>query len=255
MLVCNTKLSNLSSFFQREAAENVRKVTSSALDILDSADSVILREKNNMDALATSTPRSSVSEKLLISEDVSNVEEKLTQDTLNTSADSHTSEISFNFAPVTSKPVSKVLDKDSNSHVLKTETQSSRKLQAQTVSPKITVNSTTDISQQETSPDVKTTAKSDLNNVVNSQNDQSSDSESLFLNFGPKRENKEWYERDFYITNTPKLERRKSSESSDKDESPRTEKQRAHTEEKVRISSPSIKEPLWLSGLSSGLLI
>ena len=168
-----------------------------------------------MDALATSTPRTSVTDKMLISDDMSQVENKA--DSLNTSADSHTSEISFSFTPVTSKPVSKVVDKDSHSDMQKSETQSTKDIACPTV-------------KLDNSMEV-----SDLNNSLNSQDTHTADSESLKLNFGPKRENKEWYKKDFYITNTPILQRRKSSESSDKEESPRAEKQRAHTEEKVRI--------------------
>ena len=223
-------------------------MTSAALDILDSTDSVILREKRDMDALATSTPRNSMTDKMLISEDVSHVERKSAMDSLNTSEDSHTSEISFSIAPITSKPVSKVNDKDSHSHTQKTQTQSS----ARTVSAKGVVdsqslvqNTVTQSEKDIASPRVKldnSMEVSDLNSSLDSQDIHSADSESLRLNFGPKRENKEWYKKDFYITNTPVLQR-KSSESSDKEElspwveelSPRVEKQRAHTEEKVRM--------------------
>ena len=202
------------------------------MDILDSTDSVIMREKK-MDALATSTPRSSVTEKILTTEDVSHVEHESELDTLNKSDDSHTSELSFSFTPVSSKSVSKVLDKDGDSFQQKTETQSTKKLQSQTVSPKITLNDSTSEAKHKTSPDVIENEKSHRKDLNSLQNSQDSEEESLFLNFGPKRENKEWYAKDFYITNTPQMQRRKSSESSDKEDSPRTEKQRARTEEKV----------------------
>ena len=211
----------------------MRKATSAAMDILDSTDSVILREKK-MDALATSTPRSSVTEKILHTEDVSNVGHESELDTLNKSDESHTSELSFSFTPVSSKPVSKILDKDGDSYRHKTETQSTKNLQSQTVSPEITQNDSTAETKHKTSPDVKGNDNSQRKDLNGLQNSQDSDSESLFLNFGPKRENKEWYAKDFYITNTPQMQR-KSSESSDKEDSPRTEKQRARTEEKVGL--------------------
>ena len=209
----------------------MRKATSAALDILDSTDSVILREKK-MDALATSTPRSSVTEKILTSEDIYHEEQESELDTLNKSDESHTSELSFSFTPVSSKPVSK----DGDSHRQKSETQSNKHLQSQTVSTKITPKVSTAETKRKTSPDVIENGKSQRTDLNSLQNSQDSDSESLFLNFGPKRENKEWYAKDFFITNTPQMQRRKSSESSDKEDSPRAEKQRAHTEEKVGCS-------------------
>lgn len=213
-------------------------MTESTLDYLNGADSVIMREKRS-GAMATSTPRSSDTERVFnpdsdnshIACDTSDV----TMDTaLDTSDDSHKSEIVFKLNPMTinigsaknTKPVVKTGRRSfSRSSSNEDEKVSKNQVESQNNETLHTDRqSSSDTSQTTYSPNVSMET-SDLN--TSHPSIDSNSSEPLRVNLGPKRENKEPYHRDFYITDTPKLARKTPPHS------PRDEKQTSHTEEKV----------------------
>lgn len=198
----------------------------------------MLREKGVGD-VATSTPRSSLTERIFnpdsdgshITCDTSAV---TIETTLNTSNDLHKSEMKFDFNPMTinmgsakdskSKPGRRTLSRSSSSNedtsvatgnrnplhndTLQTDRQKSGDVSPITKSPFISMETP------------------DMNNTLNSAD---SSSEYLTVNLGPKKENKEPYQRDFYINASPQMQRKTPEQS------PREENHAVHTEEKVSI--------------------
>jgi hypothetical protein len=216
---------------QKEAAENVRKATKSTLDYLNSTEAYVMREKGIGD-VATSTPRNSDTERVFnpdsdASHIVCDTSDVTVETSHDASDDSHKSEVVFNLNPMT---INMGGLKDSKNKV-----QSGRRTLSRSSSNEDSVvakdnnesqhsdtlhtnrqNSSDNSSHVTHSPDV-TMDTSDLNVSHDSSG------EKLTVNLGPKRENKDPYRRDFYVTDTPMMQRK----------SPREEKQRARTEEKV----------------------
>ena len=236
VLNSNFKFELLSFILQQETAENVCKVTSTALDYTDTTNSFITQEKN-IGAIATSTPRNSESERVFNPDaDSSNLvcdSDVGTETVHDTSEDSHKSEVSFSLTPLSSnvtptneKP--KNIMPSQNDTVSKDSSVSSKKLdksKSDTV-PESQVKKGR-LSEDPYDSQVKTSVAD--TSVKPNESIRKATNDPIKVNLGPKRESKEWYQKDFYITNTP-LMQRKSPESS-----PREEKERAHTEEKVSL--------------------
>ncbi|XP_060597174.1 uncharacterized protein LOC132751058 isoform X2 [Ruditapes philippinarum] len=225
-------------YVMKEAAENVRKATKSTLDYLNSTEAYVMREKGIGD-VATSTPRNSDTERVFNPDsdashivcDTSDVTVETSQDA---SDDSHKSEVVFNLNPMTInmgglkdsknrvQSGRRTLSRSSSnedSAVAKDNNESQRSDTLHTDRQ----NSSDTSSHVTHSPDV-TMDTSDLN----VSHDGSS--EKLTVNLGPKRENKDPYRRDFYVTDTPMMQRK----------SPIEEKQRARTEEKIYLAANTV---------------
>lgn len=183
--------------------------------------------------IATSTPRNSDTERVFnpdsdgshIACDTSDVTMETTQDT---SEDSHKSEVSFTITPMT---INMGRTKDAKPKVgRQTYSRSSSSEDA-------SVARDNKESQHNDTSHTDGHSSSDASHVTNSPNismdttdlntSHDSSGERLRVNLGPKRENKEPYKRDFYVTDTPVMQR-KTPETS-----PREEKKQARTEEKV----------------------
>ncbi|XP_053386168.1 titin homolog isoform X2 [Mercenaria mercenaria] len=228
-------------YVMQGAAENVRKATKSTLDYLNNTDAYVMREKG-VDDVATSTPRNSDTERVFNPDsdashivcDTSDVTMETSQDTSN---DSQKSEILFNLNPMTinmgnTRDVKQKVksgrrtysrsSSNEDTSVAKDNKESQHNDTLQT--DKHTVSDTSCVTH---SPDVSMDA-TDLNITHDSSGD------ILTVNLGPKRENKQRYQRDFYIIDTPIMQR-KASELS-----PREETQRAHTEEKIYLAASTV---------------
>lgn len=242
------------SCLQKESAENIRKATASALDALGNTDIVTMREKTP-GAMATSTPRSSDTERVFnVDSDSSHVICDSDRETPHdTSEDSHKSEICFNLNPMNIKMGTSAKAKDSvpkpvtGKQYLSHSSSNEESSEANDKKDKEAQNSTIQMNQPNSWESSQTTySPNDSTEVTDTTSAHTSmdSSEPLVVNLGPKRENKEPYQRDFYINDTPKLARRtpptspRESTSMSPPVSPREVKQeqtRARTEEKVMI--------------------
>ena len=193
-----------------------------------------MREKGIGD-VATSTPRNSDTERVFNPDsdtshivcDTSDVAMETSHDA---SDDSHKSEIVFSLNPMTMN-MSGLRDSKHKVH------SGRRTLSRSSSNEDSSVASGNKESQPNDTLRTDRQSSSDYSNVTHSPDvsmdttdlnvSHDSSSERLTVNLGPKRENKDPYRRDFYVNDTPMMQRKT------KDQSPREEKQRAHTEEKV----------------------
>ncbi|KAL4217154.1 hypothetical protein ACF0H5_023608 [Mactra antiquata] len=230
----------LSSTKEQDGAKNVRNMTESTLDYLNGADSVIMRGKGS-GAMATSTPRSSDTERVFNPDSdnshfVCDTSDVTMETPLDTSDDSHKSEIVFKLNPMTvnldsAKDAKPRVKTGRRSYSRSSSNEEDRASKNQTESQNKDKPSSSDTSQTTYSPNVSMET-SDLNTSHHSLDSNSS--EPIRVNLGPKRENKEPYQRDFYIVDTPQLPRKTPPTS------PRDVKQTAHTEEKIYLATSAV---------------
>ncbi|KAK3578099.1 hypothetical protein CHS0354_007810 [Potamilus streckersoni] len=233
----------LHSTKKNEKAANVRKVTSSALDVLNSVESSLKSETYSLDSeilsprsethsldwLATSTPRSSTDDINKIHVDRETIDPlRIEKVASQIEEDKHTTEITFNFSsnrktntshltPISSRITSSNLsptfqsNKDSHGEGTKTITFAVNRPELLHVHGNISHDH-----EKITETNDQDPVNSEISSLVSLDTLDSTDSlkgskslEPTIVNLGPKRIDSQQYSRDFYVNNSPKPQKKK----------------------------------------------
>ncbi|XP_052259685.1 uncharacterized protein LOC127864044 isoform X4 [Dreissena polymorpha] len=212
-------------------------------EVQSAADASIVRRRKPADVMTTSTPRNSETERVFqVDSDTSNIPCDNSMVAIETSHDgdnqSYKSEISLN--PMTTNMSASAKNGDSSAKPL---TRSVLTARGYSQSDDMDVNSRTlTATDRQNSTDSDRTSSMNVsferNELSSSLN--SSSSECLVVNLGPKSENLEPYRKDFYINSPPTSPRGvtpSSRESTSRESTPLTSP-RSRTEEKIVLSAP-----------------
>jgi len=163
----------------------------------------VAKDNNDECAIATSTPRNSDTEHAF-NPDHSEVARATQHDN---SEDSHKSEISFNLNPMNLNmdSSSAAQFKNSNRSLSRSSSQEEEadlEFKYRSFTRGYRQNST-----ESKSPIRSPNTSLDMSDIANHSFDTQSD-EPMVVNLGPKKENKERYRKDFYVSDTPKVSRK-----------------------------------------------